>query len=232
MQMTPQPTNFWTMAACLGALTLAASAAEFHVAPNGSDANPGTMAKPFATVERARDAMRGQGGGEVVVHGGTYVLQNTIELTPLDSGAKGRPVRYRAAEGETPVFTSARAITGWKKYTEANLVVPESAKGHLWFAAVPKGWRFHTLYVNGEAQQVSRAPNSDVKRWRSWPRAQPGRLWSPGARAFSARRSWGLRRPRPPCPRASRSGKSAAPTCSTSSSKAVRASAISSGFGF
>ena len=33
-------------------------AAEFHVAPGGNDANPGTKAKPFATLERARDASR------------------------------------------------------------------------------------------------------------------------------------------------------------------------------
>ena len=37
---------------------LTAHAAEFHVAPNGSDDNPGTHAAPFATLERARDAVR------------------------------------------------------------------------------------------------------------------------------------------------------------------------------
>ena len=35
-----------------------AHAAEFHVAPSGSDDNPGTQAAPFATLERARDAVR------------------------------------------------------------------------------------------------------------------------------------------------------------------------------
>ena len=33
-------------------------AAEFHVAPTGNDANPGTKAKPFATLERARETVR------------------------------------------------------------------------------------------------------------------------------------------------------------------------------
>ena len=33
-------------------------AADFHVAPRGSDANPGTEAQPFATLQRARDAVR------------------------------------------------------------------------------------------------------------------------------------------------------------------------------
>jgi len=33
-------------------------AAEFHVAPEGNDANPGTRNAPFATLEAARDAVR------------------------------------------------------------------------------------------------------------------------------------------------------------------------------
>jgi len=32
----------------------AASAAEFYVAPNGDDGNPGTTERPFATLGRAR----------------------------------------------------------------------------------------------------------------------------------------------------------------------------------
>jgi hypothetical protein len=145
-----------------------ATAVEYHVAPAGSDANPGTADKPFATLERARDAMRGQGGGDVVVHGGTYVLKETVELTPADAGAKGKPVRYVAAKGETPVITSAREITRWKKH-DANIFV----------ADVPTGWRFHNLYVNGQPQQVARTPNTDVKGWRSWPRLQGNGQFTP-----------------------------------------------------
>jgi len=33
--------------------------ADFHVAPGGNDGNPDTAGKPFATLERARDALRG-----------------------------------------------------------------------------------------------------------------------------------------------------------------------------
>jgi hypothetical protein len=46
--------------AAWGALALAGSlptgTLQFHVAPTGNDANPGTAARPFATLERARDA--------------------------------------------------------------------------------------------------------------------------------------------------------------------------------
>jgi hypothetical protein len=33
-------------------------AAEFHIAPRGSDANPGTKDQPFQTLERAREPTR------------------------------------------------------------------------------------------------------------------------------------------------------------------------------
>jgi hypothetical protein len=34
------------------------TAATFTVSPRGNDANPGTADRPFATLERARDAVR------------------------------------------------------------------------------------------------------------------------------------------------------------------------------
>src|ERR1035437_3676244 len=45
-------------AALRGSLALAANAAEFYVAPNGRDENPGTKGQPFATLQRARDEIR------------------------------------------------------------------------------------------------------------------------------------------------------------------------------
>jgi len=168
----------------LSALTLATSlpVAEFHVAPSGTDINPGTADKPFATLERARDAVRefkAANGGtlkepvNVILHGGEYALSRTFELTPQDSGSKNAPVCYLAAKGETPVITSARSITGWKKHDE-----------HIWVAEVPKGWRFHNLYINGQPQPVACTPNTDVKGWRTWPRVQGNAQLTPeGMRA-------------------------------------------------
>lgn len=39
-------------------LSAASLAAEFHVSPHGKDDNPGSREKPFATLERAPDAVR------------------------------------------------------------------------------------------------------------------------------------------------------------------------------
>ena len=59
------------------AAALAEVQATFYVAPGGSDANPGTEAKPFATIEKARQAVRAvnkdmTGDIVVVLRGGTY----------------------------------------------------------------------------------------------------------------------------------------------------------------
>ena len=80
--------------------------AVFHVAPNGNDQWSGAPAEPnaaktdgpFATLARARDAVRawkGQQGGSlkapvtVFLRGGTYFLKEALALTPQDSGSSG-----------------------------------------------------------------------------------------------------------------------------------------------
>src|SRR5438270_13876798 len=48
------------------------AAAEVYVAPAGSDDNPGTLEKPFATIQRAQAAVGP--GHTVFVRGGTYPM--------------------------------------------------------------------------------------------------------------------------------------------------------------
>ncbi len=87
-------------------------AAEFFVAPDGDDEAPGTRVAPYATIQRAQRAVAP--GDTVVIHGGNYRMRPEriareerifAYVTLLDrSGEPGRPIRYRAAPGETPVF--------------------------------------------------------------------------------------------------------------------------------
>jgi hypothetical protein len=67
--------------------------ADFVVATTGSDEHSGTLAKPFATLSRARDAVRKLNGGgppkttvTVLVRDGTYVLKEMLVFGPKDSG--------------------------------------------------------------------------------------------------------------------------------------------------
>jgi hypothetical protein len=95
-----------------GSLAAAASAAEWYVAPAGSDAAAGSLEQPFATVQRAQKAAAP--GDTVFLRGGTYRMTDAqiaqrrrifARLTVLDkSGAPGKPITYRAYQAEQPVF--------------------------------------------------------------------------------------------------------------------------------
>ena len=128
----------------------------FYVAPSGSDANPGTEAAPFATLERARDAVRAakasaKDGISVVIGGGVYTLATPVVFAPEDSGTAEHPVRYIAKPGERPVFRGGRAIVGWSR-----------VEGDLWRAEIPEvkagTWYFRQLFVNGERRPRTKLP--------------------------------------------------------------------------
>ena len=138
---------------CCALLLVSALHAAFYVAPDGDDANPGSKEKPFATLARAREAVRAlrqagplpDGPVTVFLKGGIYELPEPLTLTPEDSGTAEHPVVYAAVPGETPIVSGGRVITGWRKEGEAYVVdLPEVQAGT---------WYPHQLFVRrpGEA---------------------------------------------------------------------------------
>ncbi len=97
-----------------------------HVASDGADANPGTRAKPFATLERARDEIRAlkkagalpKGGIAVELAGGVYERTKPFTLSAEDSGSQDAPIVYRARRGEEVRLIGGRVVTGWKPVTD------------------------------------------------------------------------------------------------------------------
>jgi len=94
------------LAALILGLGAPALALELHVSPRGDDANAGTAAAPFRTLERARDEVRARRadasarGATVWLHAGTHTRTGPLELTAADSGLAGAPMVYRAVAGE------------------------------------------------------------------------------------------------------------------------------------
>lgn len=104
--------NFLYLAFFLVLSALEASPSIFYVSPSGSDANPGTEAAPFQTLQQARGAVRAlpdsafqNQDAYILLRGGTYRLQQPLQLNWTDSGRKGNNVIYRAYPGETPVIS-------------------------------------------------------------------------------------------------------------------------------
>jgi len=82
----------------------------YYVAPTGSDGNPGTLEKPFDTIQHAQQAVR-QKPGSVLLRGGTYSLAEQLVFNVEDSGSKAIPVVYQAYAKEQPVVRR-RSKTG------------------------------------------------------------------------------------------------------------------------
>lgn len=78
-------------------------ARDYYIATDGDDANPGTLERPFATLEKARDTIRqspGAGGITVYIRQGRYFRDQSFTLGKEDSGQSGQPITYRAYPGE------------------------------------------------------------------------------------------------------------------------------------
>ncbi len=130
-----------------------ASGLVFYVAPDGDDASPGTLEKPFATLARARDAVRTviAAGLEhdvtVLLRGGTYRLDETVVFGLEHSGTDEHAINYAAYPGERPVLSSGVPIRGWRKAGKTLPGLPAEVSGNVWVADVPEGLgRFRTLY--------------------------------------------------------------------------------------
>lgn len=158
-------------AAVAGALTIglcvaavAASPSALYVSPSGSDANPGTLAAPFRTIDKARAAVRALNRAmasdiTVFLRGGEYPLTRTLEFGALDSGRNGHNVVYAAYPGEKPILTGGRKLADW--------TVHDAAKGI--YKASAGGLKFLQLYVNGRRAIRARTPNpGQFYRLKSW----------------------------------------------------------------
>jgi parallel beta-helix repeat protein len=90
------------MVASLGSL----SAATYYVAPPpvGSDTHPGTLAAPWATLQKAADTV--QAGDTVLVRAGQYAGGHFTT-----SGSPGLPIVLRAFEGELVEITADNPVT-------------------------------------------------------------------------------------------------------------------------
>jgi parallel beta-helix repeat protein len=162
------------LAGCHGVSGAAAKGGEsqvcvFFVAADGDDRWSGRRSRPnfrrsagpFATLARARDAVRQlkAAGGlaspvTVYVRGGTYYLSETIRFTPNDSGTPACPVTYAAYPGEQPVLVGGRRVEGFKQ-GEGNVVtalLPQVKDGR---------WFFRQLFVDGRRVIRARTPDYD-----------------------------------------------------------------------
>lgn len=149
---------------CLAAATAAAAPVSFFVAPGGDDTGSGVAPQPFASLQRARDAIRAlkqagplpEGGVTVFVAPGVYEVGETLVLQRQDSGSGNAPVIYQGAGGQASVLVGGRTITGWEPHEGEILKADLAAQGL-------GGIYFRQLLCNGKRMQLARYPNYDAE---------------------------------------------------------------------
>ena len=161
----------------------------YYVSATGKDSNPGSLEKPFATLQKARDVIRAEkkkssSSYTVYLRKGTYFLASSFELDSLDSGTEQSPLTYQAYGNEEVHITGGISIPVSKAVavTDPKIVsraLPEARKNILqvdlkalgitnYGMMQPKGFgRPYTpsameLFCNHDAMKLARWPNDSL----------------------------------------------------------------------
>lgn len=118
-------------------------AGTFYVAPGGDDAAPGTLEKPFATIQHAVNKLKR--GDTCYIRGGVY--RESVDLSGK-AGAAGAPITLTAYNGETVTLDGTEKIDGEWTVDEGRVyktVVQEDVT---------------QLFVDGKLMTLARFPNA------------------------------------------------------------------------
>ncbi len=140
-----------TMTAAALVVSVAVCAAEFHVSPEGSDANPGTIDRPFASIQKAADSM--EAGDVCYLRAGRY--HQPTKISGLH-GTADRPITFQAYPGETATLDGSEAITSeWERH-EGSIYRTE-LDNDIW-----------QLFVDDKAMTPARWPNAHLEDGTAW----------------------------------------------------------------
>ncbi|MBW7992654.1 MAG: right-handed parallel beta-helix repeat-containing protein [Planctomycetes bacterium] len=111
---------------------------DFYISPSGDDSASGGRSRPFATLAKARDAIRelkeagDLPGGGITVHirAGVYPLTESFKLTDRDSGTESSPIVYRAYKDEEVRLIGGKGIDGFKPITDPAILKRIDQKYH------------------------------------------------------------------------------------------------------
>ncbi len=148
---------FFMVSALLLAPATVIPAAEFHVAPSGNDANPGTKLAPLRTIQHAAELA--QPGDVITVHAGTY----RERINPPRGGTSDRErIVYQVGRGEKVEIKGSEIAKDWVKVQEDvwKMVLPNTFFGGFnpysdlirgdWFDRRGRDHHTGAVYLNGD----------------------------------------------------------------------------------
>lgn len=102
-----------------------AQAAEYYIAPGGSNSNAGTLASPWGTFDFAIDNI--DPGDTLYVRGGTYNLNSRIQIRNNEGGTATNPVNIWAYPGESPVLDFNSMTAAWGDSSGRGIQIDQGA---------------------------------------------------------------------------------------------------------
>jgi uncharacterized Ntn-hydrolase superfamily protein len=158
---------------------------EYFISTDGSDTNPGTQERPFATLQRASSAIRElkksedlpKGGVTVWIRAGTYYVNEPLTLSDEDSGAETAPIVYRGQTGQQVRIVGGRRAKGFQPVTDPDILerLDESVRAKVVFSnlkaeditdfgeVATRSNRLE-LFFRDEPMQLARWPNEGFLR--------------------------------------------------------------------
>lgn len=139
--------RFWAILLSTGALFGKA----YYVAPDGDDANPGSLEQPFATIQHAATLLKA--GDICCLRGGRY--HEAAQITGLN-GRQGQPITIQPYKDEKVILDgSVRITTEWSRH-----------KGQIFKTRLDQDiWQ---LFVDDETMISARWPNASWKDGSIW----------------------------------------------------------------
>lgn len=164
---------------CVGVMATSHARRTLVVSPRGNDGGDGTLRRPFRTVERALQAAAACPGDtvDILLRGGTYPLQRTVELRDLEH------IVLKPYAGESVSFTGGYAVKAGQLQRITDPAVRERlrpevrdrvrqidarAAGIELSGLIPKGFghpslpAWSELFVDGRPLTVARWPNDTM----------------------------------------------------------------------
>lgn len=128
------------------------NAMDLYISKDGNDKNPGTIDKPLATFEGARDKIRIlHEPVNVLIRGGIYYLKQPVVFSSQDSRKPEEKVVYKSYNNEKVIISGAAELQPkWTAY-----------KGNIKRALIAENLIFDQLFISGRKLRMARFPNYD-----------------------------------------------------------------------
>ena len=173
--------NIFLSFGVFASLGMSRSQAEgYFVSPNGSDNNPGTIARPFKTIQKCAELVRP--GETCWLRKGIY--RETVR--PRFSGTGSKPITFAAYRKESVTISGTELINNWSNYRNAiyrtDITLPVDGYSDTGVFA-------NQIFVNGEMMPEARLPNLGQERDFLRPNMLGGGLKSQGGTAATIENS-------------------------------------------